>query len=221
MAIAVTNDWKRYVAPAAGKTKAGNGAMGKDDFLKLLFTQLKYQDPQNPVDDREFAAQLAQFSSLEQMTNMGASLGELKTVMEQQGKFSLLQAVGKTARAEGNGLVADAAGNRNGVFSLAADAASVKITVTDDGGTPVRTLNLGAAKAGDALFSWDGTLEGGYKAPAGRYRFLVEAADGAGNAVSSATWMEGTVSGVTLDADPLAAIGEFEVPFTRIRMLKG
>ncbi len=220
MALAVTNDWKSYVAPASGTKTSAGGAMGKDDFLKLLFTQLKYQDPQNPVDDREFAAQLAQFSSLEQMTNLNTSFGEIRNALEQQGRFSLLQAVGKTARAQGDGLVADAAGNRNGIFSLSADAASVKITITDGNGTPLRVLNLGAAKAGETVFSWDGTLEGGYKAPAGQYRFMVDAADSAGQAVSSATSMEGTVTGVTLDADPAATIGEFQVPFGRITMVK-
>lgn len=221
MAIAVTNDWKSYVAPATDTTKTTNSAMGKDDFLKLLFTQLKYQDPQNPVDDREFAAQLAQFSSLEQMTNMSTSLNELKAVMENQGKFSLLQAVGKTARAAGDGLVADSTGNMKGILSLAADATSVKVTVTDGAGTPLRAVNLGAVKAGESVFSWDGTLEGGYKAPAGQYRFFVEAADSAGNAVSSTTYTEGTVTGVTLGADPTATIGNFPIPFTKITEIKG
>lgn len=220
MTIAVTNDWKSYVPPVTTTTKAANGAMGKDDFLKLLFTQLKYQDPQNPVDDREFAAQLAQFSSLEQMTNLNTSFGQIKAALEQQGKFSLLQAVGKTARAAGDGLVADATGNMNGVFSLGAAATSVKVSVTDGGGTPLRTINLGAAKAGESIFTWDGTLDGGYKAPAGQYRFFVEAADSAGNAVPSTTWMEGTVTGVSLGADPTATIGKFAVPFTKITELK-
>ncbi|MGZ8459904.1 MAG: flagellar hook assembly protein FlgD [Candidatus Deferrimicrobiaceae bacterium] len=220
MTIAVTNDWKSYVAPATDTKKSANGAMGKDDFLKLLFTQLKYQDPQNPVDDREFAAQLAQFSSLEQMTNLNTSFGEIKTALQQQGKFSLLQAVGKTARADGNGLVADATGTMNGIFSLDAAATSVKVTVTDAGGTPLRTINLGAKKAGENIFTWDGTLEGGMKVPAGQYRFFVEAADSAGQVVSSATSMEGIVTGVTLDDDPAAIIGNFSIPFTKIRQLK-
>jgi flagellar basal-body rod modification protein FlgD len=194
--------------------------MGKDDFLKLLFTQLKYQDPQNPVDDREFAAQLAQFSSLEQMTNLNTSFGQIKAALEQQGKFSLLQAVGKTARADGDGLVADATGNMNGVFSLGSAATTVKVTVTDGGGTPLRTINLGATRAGESTFSWDGTVEGGMRVPAGQYRFFVEAADGAGTAVPSTTWTEGTVTGVSLDADPTAIIGNFSIPFTKIRQLK-
>lgn len=220
MTIAVTNDWKSYVAPATDTKKSASGAMGKDDFLKLLFTQLKYQDPQNPVDDREFAAQLAQFSSLEQMTNLNTSFGDIKTALEQQGKFSLLQAVGKTARASGDGLVADATGNMNGIFSLEAAATSVKVTVTDGGGTPLRTINLGAKGAGESTFTWDGTVEGGMKVPPGQYRFFVEAADSAGSPVPSATYMEGTVTGVALDADPSAIIGNFSIPFKDIRMLK-
>jgi flagellar basal-body rod modification protein FlgD len=220
MTSAVTNDWKSYVTPVADTKKAANGAMGKDDFLKLLFTQLKYQDPQNPVDDREFAAQLAQFSSLEQMTNLNTSFGAIKSTLEQQGRFSLLQAVGKTARANGDGLVSDATGTMNGIFSLESAATSVKITVTDGGGTPLRTINIGAKGSGENTFTWDGTLEGGMKVPAGQYRFFVDATDSAGNGVSSATSMEGTVTGVTLDADPKAIIGNFSIPFKEIQQIK-
>lgn len=52
-------------------------ALGKDQFLKLLITQLRHQDPINPIDDKEFIAQLAQFSSLEQMQNLNTNLGEM------------------------------------------------------------------------------------------------------------------------------------------------
>ncbi|HPT84195.1 MAG TPA: flagellar hook assembly protein FlgD [Limnochordia bacterium] len=71
--------------------KRDPSALGKDDFLKLLITQLKYQDPVNPVDDKEFIAQLAQFSSLEQMQNLNTNLSEM--MLAQQKLSALGQAM--------------------------------------------------------------------------------------------------------------------------------
>ena len=143
--------------------KTGGSSMGKDDFLKLLFTQLKNQDPQNPLDDREMAAQLAQFSSLEQMQNLNTSFGALKATMENQGKYNYLSAVGKTARAEGDAMIVDSTGKQNGVFKIDANAANVNVVITSSDGTVVRTLPLGASTAGEYNFQWDGTLTSGAK----------------------------------------------------------
>ncbi|HEY1366258.1 MAG TPA: flagellar hook assembly protein FlgD [Gaiellaceae bacterium] len=70
---------------STGTTQSGqaaatnpNATLGKDDFLKLLVTQLQHQDPMSPMDDKDFMGQMAQFSSLEQMTNMATNLSELE-----------------------------------------------------------------------------------------------------------------------------------------------
>ncbi|MCL6559394.1 MAG: flagellar biosynthesis protein FlgD [Firmicutes bacterium] len=68
---------QQIIDETSSKTAARNtGEMGKDEFLNLLVTQLKYQDPLNPVDDKEFIGQMAQFSALEQMQNLNSSMSQ-------------------------------------------------------------------------------------------------------------------------------------------------
>lgn len=61
-------------------TSTGNSSLGKDEFLKILMTQLQNQDPLNPMQDKEFIAQMAQFSTLEQTTNMASMLEEFLNI---------------------------------------------------------------------------------------------------------------------------------------------
>jgi flagellar basal-body rod modification protein FlgD len=86
-------------ANEASKLKtSGNGNLGKDEFLKILIAQLKNQDPTQPLQDKEFIAQMAQFTSVEQLTNMA---GEMKTLRQSLGFASGL--IGKIVSWEGRG----------------------------------------------------------------------------------------------------------------------
>ena len=71
------NDFNRSINP--GRLPQQN--LGKDEFLKILITQLSYQDPMSPMEDKEFIAQMAQFSALEQMTSMAKDFAKLTTMI--------------------------------------------------------------------------------------------------------------------------------------------
>ncbi|WP_322447770.1 flagellar hook assembly protein FlgD [Robertmurraya mangrovi] len=84
-----------YLSNFQKERKTGSDILGKDDFLKILMTQLQNQDPLNPMQDKEFIAQMAQFTSLEQITNMGKSIDKFVAVQEQSKLISYNQFVGK------------------------------------------------------------------------------------------------------------------------------
>lgn len=218
--IAIPDNLTAYVPPASGMKKANGAILGKDDFLKLLVTQLRYQDPESPVDNKDLTAQLAQFSSLEQMQQISQGFNSLKSILEEQGKFSLLGAVGMTATAPGNAILSDANGYY-GLFDLKGTSSATSVTIADVSGKVVRTLDLGRLPAGENRFSWDGMTSGGGAAPAGTYRFSVNAVGESGAPVYSTPYVEGTVTGVSLGETPVAYIGDIPVPFSTIDKWKG
>lgn len=77
------NVWPYYASgnTAASETKSKDGSLGKDEFLKILLAQIKNQDPMQPMEDKEFIAQMAQFTSVEQLTNMSTELKQLRQSM--------------------------------------------------------------------------------------------------------------------------------------------
>jgi flagellar basal-body rod modification protein FlgD len=79
--------------PAPAASAADKAMLGKDDFLKLLVTQLQHQDPMNPVDDKDFMGQMAQFTSVEQLTNMASSIKLMNTASQSTQSIAL---IGKT-----------------------------------------------------------------------------------------------------------------------------
>lgn len=93
------------------KTKqTGSNILGKDDFLKILITQLQNQDPTSPMQDREFIAQMASFSSLEQMTNMNQTMQQFLSFQTESSLLQQSQMIGKQVTYESE--TVDAEGNK-------------------------------------------------------------------------------------------------------------
>ena len=88
--------------PIGGTAAAGNSSLGKDDFLKILVAQLQAQDPLAPMEGQEFASQLAQFSSLEQLTNVNSNLEASQAIDLALSNSAALALIGKKVDAPGN-----------------------------------------------------------------------------------------------------------------------
>jgi len=190
--------------------------MGKDDFMKLLLAQLKNQDPLNPMSNTDFAAQLAQFSSLEQLTN-------LNTEIQTQGVNQMTLGYAQSANMVGKEVITNS-GNAitaNGStvdlnYSLDKDAQSVTISILDQSGNVVKTWNEASQKAGTNTVTWDSS-----NVTKGDYTFQVAAKDSQGQAVSTSTMTTGLVTAVNFKNNQISAIvnGQ-EIPLSNIVEIK-
>src|SRR5688500_6863843 len=123
----------------AGKAK---NAMGKDEFMKLLMTQLRHQDPMKPMDHHEMGTQLAEFSQLEQLSNIGAGIQGLRTDRGDDAKLQAIGMIGKRVQAAGNEVSLVEGQNVTLRPNLKGDVQANKAVVYDPAGKIVRELDL-------------------------------------------------------------------------------
>ena len=189
-------------------SNSGTDELGKDEFLKLFIAQIQYQDPLNPLDSAEFTAQLAQFSSVEQLYGMNSKLGNIEETMNNQSEQrDNLGYIGKTVKADDNTMNVDNGTVQSGSYNLDGSG-YVTIDVYDSDGVIVRTLYKGWEDKGEHDLNWDGRDDSGAIAGDGSYTFEVTARDEDGFYVPSNTYISGEVTGITYqDGQPYLMIG--------------
>jgi flagellar basal-body rod modification protein FlgD len=180
-------------ATAASKT------MGKDAFLKLLITQLQHQDPLNPADSTEFTSQLAQFSSLEQLSNVNDNLNTLKLYQASINNAQAVSFIGKDIVSKGKTLRVTSGQPVSCEFNLGAEAKRVAISIYDVTGNFVKDIQATALKAGTQSLSWDAKDRNGNTVADGAYTFEVQAEGASGEKLDVTTYSKGTVTGVTFE----------------------
>lgn len=174
----------------------GKSDLGKEDFLMLLVTQLQHQDPLNPMDDKEFTAQLANFSSLEQLTSINTGIQSLANQAGTQDMRTAVSYIGRQVRASGDS-VSLADGQASTVYYfLNETAGNVYANLYDANGNIVRTLQLGDMQAGEHTFEWDGKDWAGKAAADGVYQVYMAAENLNGEPILTETEVAGTVAAV-------------------------
>jgi flagellar basal-body rod modification protein FlgD len=181
---------------AAQTSESKQSVMGKDDFLQLLVTQLQNQDPLNPADATEFTAQLATFSSLEQLQNINTTLGDVSTSQTVLTNSQAVDYIGKNIQAIGDQVYVNNGQADSIEFDVAQDAAGVYVKIYNPYGEYVQDLELGPMAAGQHSVRWDGLDHQGRVAADGTYRYEAAAINAEGNTVSVTSFTRGTVSGV-------------------------
>jgi len=172
-----------------------SAANTQDRFLKLLVTQMKNQDPLNPMDNAQVTSQMAQLSTVSGIDKLNTTLQALSSSMTASQSLQAATMIGHGVLSPGSSLDL-VNGVAIGGVQLQQSVDNLQITVLDQAGNAVRTLPLGALPAGVHNWQWDGKSDGGNSMANGTYSFSVSATQG-GNNVSTTALQFGLVNGVT------------------------
>ena len=201
------------------KTTKPNSVLGKDDFLQLLVTQLRYQDPTKPMSNEQFIAQTAQFSALEQMQKLNSSINSLLELQKTDSKTSALALIGKKVTAETSANSSFTLSDQSSAsldFSLPQDA-SVTIAIYDTNQNVVKNADLGKQLKGSSSFSWDGTNNDGIRMSNGNYSYKISAKDANGQNLGINNTVSGIVDGVSIDgSQTLLNMGNSSFPLSAV-----
>ncbi len=215
MTIAATQP----ASAAATTATSGSNALGSlagnfTDFLSMLMTQLKNQDPTSPMDANKFTTELVQFSGVEQQINTNSSLTQLIQLTQSQQVLQSASIVGHRVS-----VTSDKLSLQNGVAGVAFTAPvaePVNISVTDSSGAVIAQPQV-SANQGSNQWSWNGQNAVGGKMPDGVYNVAVTSAASGQTATAVPFTVIGTATGITQSGTTLnLQMGSLTTPFANV-----
>ncbi len=182
------------------KKATPSNELGKNEFLELMLAQLNNQSPLDPQDNGEFIAQLAQFSSLEEMQGLNSTVDSLGSQFRSSQALQASAMVGRSVlvNAASGPMLND--GTMAGVVDLPGSTSSLKINIMNKAGELVRQIDMGQQYTGQVAFKWDGLDQSGNPMPFGSYQINAEAKYSSGNEQLN-TMLSSNVDSVSLGRD--------------------
>lgn len=189
-----------------------------DTFLQILTTQLKNQNPLDPMDTNEFTNQLVQFSSVEQAVKTNENLEALLTINSASMATAAVSYIGKSITAEGVTSKLEN-GNASWSYSASKPVESAFIAIRDANGAVVFS-EQSALSDTTGVYEWDGRRSDGTLAEEGNYTITIAGVDSTGAPVSIKTAFGGVVDGVDLSGtEPILLLGGREVSLSSVKSI--
>jgi flagellar basal-body rod modification protein FlgD len=210
-----------WTDPSKKLRTTGNDKLDKDAFMKLMLTQMKNQDPTNPLQSHEMAAQLASFTSLEQLQNINSTLEQLKRGQAPTSNFQALGLIGKAVSGD-SAQVTRALGDKDHEFkfTLPEKASDVVVKIRNSEGEIIRNFNMKELKSGANQLTWNGMDDREMSSPAGEYQFFIEAKSSNGKKLAVDTKFEGVISGVNYTSQgPVLMVGGKTVKMSDLKKI--
>ena len=182
---------------AISTDEAKKQSLGQDDFLTLMTTQMTHQDPTKPMENGDFLAQMAQFSTSEGISQLNDSFASFASSMTANQALDAASLLGRSVEFSGDSAVLEVNQPLSGSIELDSAASDVNINIVAPNGEVVKTLNLGAQASGNVKFEWDGLMDDGNYATPGLYEIDAQGLVGGKN-TSLATFVNATVQSVDL-----------------------
>jgi flagellar basal-body rod modification protein FlgD len=197
--------------------------LDKDDFLKLFVTQLKNQDPLNPMENYEVAAQLAQYSSLEQLVNINSNFQKFINLSSMNSYFQGINLIGKHVEYEGDKFIFKPDANGNGSvdikFKINEASSNLNVNIYDENGNYVKTLEVDDPNLGENIVKWDGKDSKGQLVKEGVYKYEVLGYNEDGEQVDYTPYGYGSIDSIRYDKDKneaLVKVNNDELDITKV-----
>jgi len=223
MAISAIETFQNLgLTTSADKVEPATQELGQEQFLKLLTTQLTHQDPNKPMENGDFLAQMAQFSTVEGIGELNESFSEFASSISSGQSLQAATLVGQSVLVPGNEALMSLTKGMTGEVVLNDSTSNLKVNILDSNGQTVKTLNLGRQDQGNIAFEWDGLLEDGTYTDPGVYRIRAEAEIGGNNTILQ-TFVNADVESVALgrgnDGIQLGLAGLDNVNFNEVKKI--
>ncbi len=193
----------------AEKPREAKKTLGKDDFLRIMISQMKNQDPTNPFKAEQMATQVAQFTSVEQLQNVNQNINKLGAQNKPLEQMVMTNMIGKTVTIDRERFPHTEGENESLNFNLPRPAVSARVSVMNAAGEEVFHKELGKQSAGEVSLIWDGLKNNSLPSKSGDYTLKIEAKDERGQNISMNPQAQSKVIGVSFEGlEPVLLVGD-------------